>query len=191
MTGWRKRAVLGIVVGAAVALAGCTASGAPNEPTSATAPAGVPRTPIDRDAPLPDAVEGPGSRADPLALGQTISVDRVDIVIDAYQPDGDAIVEAAVNNPPPAGYHYTIVTYSVTNTHTAELHVDLIPVGLVTDDDERIDEPVATLDDEMAGRIPPGETLTGSRAFLVPAGAEVLIAVTPGVPIRSAYYVEP
>lgn len=181
--------MLVVVVGAAVALAGCTATQAPD--ASPPAPTGVIRTPVDRDAPLPDAVEGPGSRAEPLALGEVISVDRVDVVIDAYEPDADAIVEAAVNDAPPSGYHYEIVTYSVTNTHTEELHVDLISVGLVTDRDERIDEPVATLDDEMAGTIPAGETLTGSRAFLVPAGAEVLIAVTPGVPIDSAYYVRP
>ncbi|MCS5723922.1 DUF4352 domain-containing protein [Herbiconiux sp. CPCC 203407] len=194
MTGWGRRVVLAMAVGAAVALGGCTASETTEAETTATptpTPTSDIRTPIDRDGPLPDAVDGPGSRADPLALGETISVDRVDIVIDAYEPDGDAIVEAAVNDPPPPAYHYEIVTYSVTNTHTEELYVDLISVGLVTDDDERIDERVATLTDEMAGRIPPGETLTGSRAFLVPAGAEVLIAVTPGVPIDSAYYVEP
>jgi hypothetical protein len=198
MTGWGKRAVLAMVVATAVTLAGCTASDTTETETqaetSATAtptPTSDIHTPIDRDAPLPDAVEGPGSRAEPLALGETISVDRVDVVIDAYEPDGDAIVEAAVNDDPPVGYHYQIVTYSVTNTHTEELYVDLISVGLVTDSDERIDEPVATLADEMSGTIPPGETLTGSRAFLVPAGAEVLIAVTPGVPIDSAYYVQP
>jgi hypothetical protein len=200
MTGWGKRAVLAMVVATAVTLAGCTASDTTEtdtqaETTATATPTPTPtsdiHTPIDRDAPLPDAVEGPGSRAEPLALGETISVDRVDIVIDAYEPDGDAIVEAAVNDDPPVGYHYQIVTYSVTNTHMEELYVDLISVGLVTDGDERIDEPVATLADEMSGKIPPGETLTGSRAFLVPAGAEVLIAVTPGIPIRSAYYVQP
>jgi len=189
MTRLMRRAVVAVLVCGSLTVAGCSAVGESEEPgPSATS---VMPTRVDRDAPRPDAVEGPGSRAEPLPLGATIVADGFSLVIDDYNPDGDAIAEAAFNDAPPAGYRYSIVTYTVTSALTEDLYVSLIPVTLVTPDDDVIDDRTAVLNDEMSGTIAPGASMTGSRTFLVPKGTDVLISVSPGVPTDTAYYVAP
>lgn len=189
MTGVGKRVALTVLVGVGLAMSGCTA---PDVSEPLPVPTSTPtHTLLDREAPRPDAVEGPGSRAEPLPLGETIEVDGVSVTVDDYQPEADATVEAAANDPAPPGFEYSIVSYTVANSASDEIYVDLISVFLVTPDDEIIDEPVATLDDEMAGTLDPGESVSGSRAFLVPMGTEVLISVAPELGGYTAYYFRP
>jgi energy-coupling factor transporter transmembrane protein EcfT len=133
-----------------------------------------------------DAAAGLGSRENPAALGSTITGDDWTVVVNSFTADANQAVADAnvINQPAPAGTHYSSVNYTVTYTGEESGIAALVGMALVTSTGEVIEnyDSMAFLGDAMGiDELYNGGTATGSAVFEVPDGAEVLIRVTPGM----------
>lgn len=133
----------------------------------------------------PAAEAAQGSRENPYPLASTISSEEWTVVVNSYNPDGNATVTGNMfNEAPPAGSHYEIVNYTVTYTgaessYAAEVGLDLLTsAGNVVNSFDNL----VILDDGMGlDELYAGGSATGSVAFLVPDGETVVIRVRPGM----------
>ena len=143
------------------------------------------------ETPEPDAAqEAPGgdaagSRENPGAIGSVVSSDDWDVTVTNFVADAGSIVADAnpFNTEAPSGSHYATVTYSVTYKGDESSYAAEVGVALVTASGEVLDgtDALVVLEDPIGlDELYAGGTASGSVAFLVPNGAEVLIRVTPG-----------
>lgn len=133
-------------------------------------------------APQSDA----GTRDNPLPIGSTIATSDWTVTVDAYNADGNATVAAAnqFNEAPASGFHYEIVTYTVTYTGDESDYAMMVGVDLVTSAGNVIDSTssMAALEDSIGmDELFNGASTSGSQAFLVPDGESALIRVRPGM----------
>jgi len=133
-----------------------------------------------------------GTRDNPLALGSAISNDQWTVVVNSYDPDGNATVAAGneFNAPPPAGSHFEVVNYTVTYTGADSSYANFVQVDLVTTDGKVIDgtEAFVALKDQFTlDELYAGGSATGSKALLVPDGATGVLRITPGLAAQQAF----
>ncbi|MFG6445866.1 hypothetical protein ACFXQA_11415 [Microbacterium sp. P07] len=136
-----------------------------------------------------------GTRDNPAALGSTINGDEWTVVVNSFTPDANQAVAEAnqFNEAPPAGSHYSTVNYTVTYTGADSDYALSVGISLVTSTGEVLNsyESMASLSDSMGiDELYTGGVATGSTAFTVPDGSEVLIRVRPGV-IADEVFVKP
>ncbi|AXH37094.1 hypothetical protein DVJ78_01860 [Humibacter sp. BT305] len=141
------------------------------------------------------AVAEQGTRENPIALGTPVSNTDWTVVVNSFNPDGSAVVAEAnqFNEAAPAGSHYVIVNYTVTYSGSksgiaAEVGVDLVTSG--GNVIESYDAPVVLNDGMGIDELFTGASATGSQAYLVPDGQDVLIRVRPGI-IADDVFVKP
>jgi len=148
-----------------------------------------------------DAAEEPaaeaeqGTRENPYPLASTVSSSDWTVVVNSYNPDGNAIVAAGnmFNEEAPAGSHYEIVNYTVTYTGAESSYAAEVGVDLLTGSGTVINsfDSMAVLEDGMGlDELYTGGTATGSTAFLVPDGQTVVIRVRPGM-LADEVFVQP
>lgn len=142
---------------------------------------------IDEGSAVPDltAGSGPGTWENPLPLGSPVEGENWSVLVTEVTRDADAIVAAAdsSNRPAPSGSHYETVSYTATYTGTTSGFASEIDIQLVTSSDLLVnsDDSLVTLADEIAfGAIAPSESASGSQAFIVPDGDEVLVVIHTG-----------
>jgi hypothetical protein len=136
-----------------------------------------------------------GSRENPATIGSTITGDEWTVVINSFTADANQMVADGnmFNEAPAAGSHYSAVNYTVTYTGSDSSSAALVGLALVTSTGEVLEsfDSLASLPDGMGfDELYTGGSATGSTAFLVPDGAEVLIRVTPGM-IADDVFVQP
>lgn len=162
--------------------------------TVVTQPSAAADEPADAEE-EPAAEAEQGTRENPYPLGSIVSGSDWTVVVNSYNPDGNAIVAAGnmFNEAPVAGSHYEIVNYTVTYTgaessYAAEVGVDLLTsAGTVVNTFDSL----ATLEDGIGlDELYTGGTATGSTAFLVPDGETVVIRVRPGM-LADEVFVKP
>ncbi|RZS59095.1 hypothetical protein EV141_0312 [Microcella putealis] len=125
---------------------------------------------------------GPGSLAEPLAIGETVVITDGgeglwEVALSAVELDGSAAVAAASdsNEAPPAGYQYGVLTLSITNISGGELDPwYAIEAGFQPSADRfssqfdvNVVDPAPSLFD--VGIIGDGETTTANTAVLIPS----------------------
>ncbi len=192
-------AVVGTVVGAVVFMAVVASSfeqafdqdSTIVEPDGAGAPADDGAGATDDDSAEPAAVAAPaeqaeGSRENPVPVGATISSDEWTVTVDGVNRDGDQLVADGnmFNEPAEAGFHYEIVTYTVTYTGEESSMAAMVGLDMVTESGNVINgyDSMAVLEDEMGmDELFNGATASGSTAFLVPDGESTLVRVRPGM----------
>jgi energy-coupling factor transporter transmembrane protein EcfT len=137
------------------------------------------------DAPANESTEV-GTRDNPSTIGSTISSETWSVVINSFNPDaGVAVAEAnSFNEAAPAGSHYGIVNYTVTYTGEDSAYAAEVGVDLVTASGNVVNsyETMVLLNDSMGlDELFTGASATGSAAFVIPDGEDVLIRVRPGM----------
>ncbi|MBX0299880.1 DUF4190 domain-containing protein [Cryobacterium sp. 1639] len=143
------------------------------------------------EAPADDAAaEEPagdvGTRENPAAIGSTISSDDWTVVVNGFNADGNAAVAEAnqFNEAAPAGSHYGIVNYTVTYSGEESTYAAMVGIDLVTASGNVLNsyDTFVSLNDSMGlDELFTGASATGSAAFVIPDGEEVVIRVTPGM----------
>lgn len=136
-----------------------------------------------------------GTRDNPVPIGSAISSDEWTVTIDAVNREGNQIVADAnmFNEAAEAGFHYEIVTYTVTYTGEDSSMAAMVGVDLVTDSGNVINsyDSMAVLEDEMGlDELFNGASSSGSTAFLVPDGETTLVRVRPGM-LADEIFVQP
>lgn len=138
------------------------------------------------DAAAEEPVGDVGTRENPAAIGSTISSDEWTVVVNGFNADGNAAVAEAnqFNDAAPAGSHYGIVNYTVTYSGEESTYAAMVGVDLVTASGNVLNgyDTLVLLNDSMGlDELFAGASATGSAAFVIPDGEEVLIRVTPGM----------
>lgn len=114
-----------------------------------------------------------GSRDNPAALGETLSNDDWDVVVNSFAPDVDAEVAAEnpYNEPADPGFRYSMVNLTLTYKGEGSQHAMTVPVALVADDGrvfEWFDHSVVGPEPRLDGEMYAGGTVTGNLVFHVP-----------------------
>lgn len=130
-----------------------------------------------------------GSRENPAALGATIEGDEWTVVINSVTPDATNAVleENSFNDKPDADHTYMQINYTVTYTgDDAEGGMPaFVQLAYVTAAGVTVDglDKIVVGPDEMdtMTTLYEGATITGNRFLQVPAPADGVIAVTPGM----------
>lgn len=150
--------------------------------------------------PGPSEVEhtGPGSRAEPHALGTTLVLEgRADITIESVDLDADDewVAFHDANDPPPAGMRFIFARAAVTNTSQSPAFPAQFNVWAVGSGDQVHDERCrGVVPDAMPGvSHGPGETSMGNFCLLVPVNeiedGSLLLRISPLLYPEDARYV--
>lgn len=125
-----------------------------------------------------------GTRANPAALGDTLSTDDWDIVVTSFTRNATAEVmaENPFNDAPPAGSQYALVTLTVTYTGNESGLADFISAAWVTESGNVITsyDNLAVAPDSLGGELYTGATASGNIVIAVPDGDSGLLRVDPG-----------
>lgn len=140
----------------------------------------------DADEPADNPVTAErGTRENPFPIGSEISNSDWSVVVNAVNPDGNAIVSEAnqFNEAAPAGSHYEIVTYTITYKGADSASSSEVSVDVVTSAGNVVNsfDSLVVLSDEFGfEELFAGASVTGSQAFLVPDGEAIVVRVSPG-----------
>lgn len=131
----------------------------------------------------PNATTGPGSRNEPIALGETIEFSGWQVSVDSVDLDGtdELMAVSEIIDAPDDGYQYALVELTLTYTGPGTGFSEDIKVGFVTDSGMEIPyfsraftSPDPELDDEIIS----GASATGLTNLQVSTGEEGLLQIT-------------
>lgn len=126
-----------------------------------------------------------GTRTNPSAIGDVLSSDEWEVVVNSFTRNATDQVMAAnmFNDPPPPGSQYALVNLTATYIGDESGHADFLLAAFVTDTGNVIrdyDHPAVT-PDPLEGELYPGASATGNINLAVPEGEPGLLRLELGV----------
>lgn len=131
-----------------------------------------------------EPARGPGSREQPLPLGETIRFDSWDVRVNSVDLDGTDAVLATnrFNDPPDPGTRYAVIDATLTYTGEGSAYTREIGFEFVTDSGNVLrtyDKILLPPDPELRrDELYTGGTSTGNTALQVPAAEEGLLRIS-------------
>lgn len=136
------------------------------------------------DVGTPDAGSAIGSRENPAAIGDAVSGDQWEVVVNGFTRNATDQVMAAnqFNDPPPVGSQYALVNLTATYIGEGSSLVDFIGVAFVTDSGNviRSFDHAAVTPDPLEGELYSGASATGNVDLAIPEGATGLLRLELG-----------
>jgi len=121
-----------------------------------------------------NASDEKGSRDNPAAIGETLSNDDWDMVVNSFTPNVDADVASAnpYNEPAAEGFKYAMVNLTVTYKGEGSQDALMLPVALVADDGRVFQwhdhNAVVFPEPRLEGEMYAGGTVSGNLVYQVP-----------------------
>lgn len=131
-----------------------------------------------------DTDDSTGSRANPSAIGDVLSSDEWEVVVNSFTRNATDQVMAAnmFNDPPPPGSQYALVNLTATYIGDESGHADFLRAAFVTDTGNVIRDydHSAVTPDPLEGELYTGASATGNIALAVPEGEPGLLRLALG-----------
>jgi hypothetical protein len=132
----------------------------------------------------PEAGSAIGTRENPAAIGDAVSGDEWEVVVNAFTRNATDQVMAAnpFNDPPPAGSQYALVNLTATYIGEGSSLADFIGVAFVTDSGNvvRSFDNAAVVPDPLEGELYNAASATGNVDLAIPEGAGGLLRLELG-----------
>ena len=136
------------------------------------------------DAGDTDSDDGPGTRSNPSAIGDVLSSDDWEVVVNSFTRNATDQVMAAnmFNDPPPPGSQYALVNLTATYIGDESGHADFLSAAFVTDTGNVIRDydHSAVTPDPLEGELYTGASATGNIDLAIPEGESGLLRLELG-----------
>ncbi|MBB1021154.1 DUF4352 domain-containing protein [Dietzia sp. E1] len=136
------------------------------------------------DASDTDSDDSPGTRGNPSAIGDVLSSDDWEVVVNSFTRNATDQVMAAnmFNDPPPPGSQYALVNLTATYIGDESGHADFLSAAFVTDTGNVIRDydHSAVTPDPLEGELYTGASATGNIDLAIPEGESGLLRLELG-----------
>ncbi len=131
-----------------------------------------------------DSDDSTGSRTNPSAIGDVLSSDEWEVVVNSFTRNATDQVMAAnmFNDPPPPGSQYALVNLTATYIGDESGHADFLSAAFVTDAGNVIRDydHSAVTPDPLEGELYTGASATGNIDLAIPEGESGLLRLELG-----------